>query len=240
MANNIKGFAIAAGTGLAIGMGNNRKRPEVPVNGAVPERISSDATRLTGIEDRFDRNDRELAALRDQMRETRESIASVATVIDDKFAEVAREVPGMVEAAIRAQVDEMRRGLETEIQASVDATLSSFERAIDGKISARVAALEKGLVDQSGIITALSERALQSDANLQRLISAVEKLCERTEGRLPASSPVPASREDVPFEKHLSDAAMRNPGSATSAELHPAFVKEDDELRPRHRLSGYR
>ncbi len=151
----------------------------------------------------------------------------------------------MVEAAIRSRVAEMRRGLAAEIQASVDATLESFERTVDSKISARVAALEKGLVDQSGIITALSERALESDANLQRLISAVERLCERTEGRQPAAAspaapPAPSPREDVPFEKHLSDAARRTPPAAPSTGFRQTFVTEDDERKPRHRLSGFR
>ena len=45
----------------------------------------------------------------------------------------------------------------------------------------RVCDLEKALIDQSAIITALSQRAMEAEQNFQRLISAVERLL-RTEG----------------------------------------------------------
>jgi len=261
----IKGLAIAAGTGLAIGFGNKRNHPDIPAGGAVPESAPSEANllheRLGGIEsrlgalevrpapaaeamplaeieNRFDRRDREIAALRNQMKETRDTVSAVAAMIEDKFANIAKDVPGMVQAAVNSRVAELRSHLAAEIQESVDATLDGFERTVDNKISGRVAALEKALVDQSGIITALSQRALESDANLQRLISAVEKLCERAEGR-PATPAAPAQPEDASFEKHLNDAAKRPPAASASG-FRQSFVKEDEELRPRHRLSGYR
>jgi uncharacterized coiled-coil protein SlyX len=241
MANTIvKGLAIAAGTGLAIGLGNNRKRPDVPAGSPAPEGAPSEADQLdqrlgriesrlsavearpapaandvkmAEIEDRFDRQGQEIAALRTQMTETREKVSSVASVIESQFAGVSKQVPGIVDAVISSRVAELRRGLAAEIQASVDATLESFERTIDNKVAGRVAALEKALVDQSGIITALSQRAIESDANLQRLIAAVEKLCERSE---------PAQR----------------PAQQPSAGFGPAIVKEeDDDRRPRHRLT---
>lgn len=251
MANKIvKGLAIAAGTGLAIGLGNKRSHPAVPVVepaidpleqrlGRIESRLSAVESRpaqppdFAAIEARFESQEREIAALQKHMAETREKVAATGSVIERLFADVAEEVPGMVASVISSRVAQLRNTLTAEIQQAVDARLVTFERTIDDKVSGRVAALEKALVDQSGVITALSQRALESDANLQRLISAVEKLCERTEGR-PAAAAQP--REDAPFEKHLDDAIKRPPVSG----FRPAIVKEDEELRPRHRLSGYR
>jgi hypothetical protein len=271
MANKIiKGFAIAAGTGLAIGFGNNRNRAEAlkapDPNGApnssapeevseidrLDERLSGIESRLSAVEarpvpadetislaqiqNRFDRRDREIASLRLQMTETRQKVAAAVTVVERQFAEVSKDVPEMVESAIASHVTRLRSSLASELQASVDARLAIFEQAIDNKVAARMGALEKALVDQSGIITALSERALESDTNLQRLISAVEKLCERTEGR-PAAPP-PQSQ---PFEAHLSDAIKRpaaQPAAPqTPSGFRPAFVKEEEDLRPRRRLT---
>ena len=73
-------------------------------------------------------------------------------------------------------------------------------------LEARVNALEadsielrKTLSGQSEMIESLSQRAIESDANMQKLISAVERLCERTE-KAPESS----------FETHLSGAMKRS------------------------------
>jgi hypothetical protein len=35
------------------------------------------------------------------------------------------------------------------------------------------------MLEQSALVTALSQRAVESDLNLQRLIAAVERLCDR-------------------------------------------------------------
>jgi chromosome segregation ATPase len=228
----IRGLAIAAGTGLAIGLGNNRNRPPADnaasAGGASEKNIPDD--RLAGIEsrlraletrppeihDRFDRQDREIAALRVQMAETRDKVGAAMHVVESRFAEAAKDLPDLVESVMTTHVAKLR----AEIQESVDATLESFEKTIDSKVTLRVATLEKALVDQSGIITALSQRALESDANLQRLISAVEKLCERTEAR-------PAA----PFEKQLDDAIKRPSG------FRPAIVTEEEDLRPRRKLT---
>ncbi len=263
----VKGLAIAAGTGLAIGLGNSRHRPDIPTTPSdaqapesmpeadpLEERLGSIETRLSAvesrpapsiepakiaeIEDRFERQNRDIMALRIQMAETREKVAAVANVVERQFADTAKRVPAMVESVIASYAGNLRSSLTAEIQQSVDARLQSFERTIDNKVSARVAALEKALVDQSGVISALSQRALDSDANLQRLISAVERLCERAEGRSPAPTAA-ATREEVPFEQHLGD-ALKRPPAPPAPGFRPEFAKEDDERRPRHRLSGYR
>jgi hypothetical protein len=116
----------------------------------------------------------------------------------------------------------------------VETTLTRFERAIDSKVSLRVSTLEKALIDQSAIITTLSERAIESDANFQRLISAVERLCERTD-------PAPHSHErpvlDLPFERQLSEAFQRQPGTSAlppDSGFRPRIILEEDN-KQRHR-----
>jgi uncharacterized coiled-coil protein SlyX len=272
MANKIiKGLAIAAGTGLAIGLGNNRNRPQISANIAPPEdgpeitetsvlnerldrvenrlgavearpQQSADTIFRAEIDARFNRQTRDITALRVEMAATQEKLAAAVTIVKSQFADVGTEIPATLASIIAPHVAGLRARLGAEIQESVEATLASFEQTLDNKVSLRIAILEKTLVDQSGIITALSQRAIESDMNLQRLISAVEKLCERTDPRAPAPATQQgdSSLSDVPFDKHLSDAIKRPPQSApptAPSGFRPSIVKEDEELRPRHRMA---
>lgn len=85
--------------------------------------------------------------------------------------------------------------------------LTIFEGTIDTKVSLHISKVEKTLIEQSVVITTLSQRAVDSEVNLQRLISAVEKLFERAD-------PPKANPPDPVFR--------------------PRIVKEDDN-KPRHR-----
>jgi hypothetical protein len=66
-------------------------------------------------------------------------------------------------------------------------------KIVDAMVSLRTSKLEKTLAEQSTIIAALSQRADNWDANMQKLIAAVERLCETT----------------LPFETELSEAMKR-------------------------------
>ena len=114
----------------------------------------------------------------------------------------------VVETALTRCVEDLHARLNAEIQES----LTKFEGAIDNKVSLRVAKVETALIEQSVLITTLSQRAVDSEINLQRLISAVEKLFNR-----PEPSPF-----DLP-----SDSGFR-----------PRIIKEDDKTpRPRTPLT---
>jgi hypothetical protein len=121
----------------------------------------------------------------------------------------------MLEAALRRGIEDLRVRLQAEIQES----LTKFEGAIDNKVSLRIAKVETALIEQSVLITTLSQRAVDSEINLQRLISAVEKLFDRAE-------PTGIRKEPSPFELP-ADSGFR-----------PRIVKEDDKTpRPRAPLA---
>jgi uncharacterized coiled-coil protein SlyX len=146
--------------------------------------------------------------------------------------------------AIGPSIDELRTRLHAETRESLDAALTTFEETIDNLVSLRISTLEKTLIDQSTIITTLSRRAIESDANLQRLISAVERLCDRTDSRVapaaaapntaPNAPPVPFFK--LPFEKQLSEAIQRQPESPPrppDSGFRPRIVKEEEGKRRR-------
>ena len=154
--------------------------------------------------------------------------ARPVTNIEALQAKVAREVPALLESLIGSHLDDARTRLQAEMRESVQAALATFEQTLDDKISLRTTALEKALIEQSAIVTTLSRRAIEAEENFQRLIAAVERLCERKDR--------PAAL-DLPLERQFSEAFQRLPGPSAlplDSGFRPRIVK-DDEDKPRHR-----
>lgn len=176
----LKGLAVAAGTGLAIGFGRKRRTQATPIGAA------SDITPAT-------------EPLLDRLEQIEARVSAVE----------ARPLPNfeaLLESLLVPHVEDLRARLHTEMRESMEAGLTTFERTLDDKVSLRIAPIEKAVTDQSAIIAGLSQRALEAEENFQRLISAVERLCERKEQAV----------VDLP------------------SAFRPRIVKEDD-ARPRHR-----
>jgi uncharacterized coiled-coil protein SlyX len=258
MANRIlKGLAVAAGTGLAMGLTTARSQTRVRVSsppraGAPPHlppvesaeetgddflnieplldrlerlevrvealgqpaaepredsRFETDdyATALAELEQRVEENTRDLALLRENMdaaeRRLNESVAAVQRNIE----QTRREIPAAVERHVSVRIDDLQKRFAAEIEQSQQRTLEMFERAIDDKISSRIGSMERVLAEQAGSIEALNARATETDHNLQRLVTAIEKLCERAH----LFPPVAESR--LPFETQMYDAMNREP-----------------------------
>jgi hypothetical protein len=215
----LKGLAVAAGTGLAIGFGSKRRSQAPSMSDA-----SDNSPAIESPLDRLDRIEARMSAV-----EARPifSIETLQVRMDQRFAEVAGEVPAMLESLVGPRVEDLRGRLLAEMWESVEATLASFEQTLDNKVSLRTSALEKALIDQSSTITTLGRRALEAEETFQRLISAVERLCQQKD------RPVP----ELPFERQLTEAFQRQPGPSAlppDSGFRPRIVKEDDE-RPRHR-----
>lgn len=245
----LKGFAVAAGLGLAVGLGSGKRRREensmpthLPddgpldlMNGAL-ERLDRIESRLsaveaqpsgvTGLELRIQEQARDIETLQSQVTEHRQKVVGEIAMIEKRFGDITKGIPAVLESIIVPRVDDLRVHLRSELQQSVNATLTRFERAIDDKISDRMSTLEKALLDQSSIVTALSQRAVESDMNLQRLISAVERLCGRGNPTPPA--PQEPSVLDLPYQPEVPP---------FQSAFRPRIVKEDEEGRePRHRI----
>jgi hypothetical protein len=219
-----KGLAVAAGTVLAIGFGSKRRTQATTV--------SDSSDNIPAIEPQLDRLDRIEARVTVVESRPTANIEALRIRMDRRFAEVAKEVPAILESLLGPYVEDLRVRLHAELRESMEASLTAFEQTIDNKVSLRISTLEKALIDQSAIVTTLSQRALKAEANFQRLISAVERLCERKE------QPV----LDLPFERQLSEAFQRQPAPSAlrlDSGFRPRIVKEDDpKLRHRNRLTG--
>jgi len=192
----LKALAFAAGLGLAVGLGSGKRRRELnstdrhlPDDGPVLKRLDRIESRLSAVETeppanteldvRIKRQAEDIGLLQLQVSEHRQKVAAEAAAIDKRFADIAEGIPGVLESIVVPRVDELRLNLRYELDQSLNVTLTKFERAIDDRVSDRISTLEKAMLDQSVVVTALSRRAIESDTNLQRLISAVERLCER-------------------------------------------------------------
>ncbi|MDP9054863.1 MAG: hypothetical protein M3N93_11275 [Acidobacteriota bacterium] len=172
---------------------------------------------------------RDIETLQMQMNESRQRAADEFTLVKKRFREISQEVPALLESMLIPHLTSIREGMHAEIEKFLAQKLTALEDAMENRISHRMASLEQALIDQAGIITTLSERAIESDSNLQRLISAVEKLCARTEAR--------SEGRELPFETELAEAAGRQPEppQRIDAGFRPQIVKQGDDGRRRPR-----
>lgn len=250
-----RGLAFAAGLGLVIGIVSAKRRHEgssmdhqLPDDGPSAEslgqrldrielRISAIEARPPAVAELETRVEQQVQELRQQMDEHRQRIAGELAAIEKRFADVTKAIPGVLESIIVPRVEDLRAHLKAETQQSVNASLTRFERAIDDKVSERINNLERTLLDQSSIVTSLSQRAVETDMNIQRLISAVERLVDRPTSPLAPVRQEP-SRLDLPFQKELKEALNRQqeiPPGFQSA-FRPQIVKEEDDTNRRHRV----
>jgi hypothetical protein len=139
---------------------------------------------------------------------------------------VRQSVESTLNTTIGPRIDELRSRLRAEVLESVNSALATFERMIDAKVTLRVSTIEKALIEQSSSIRDLSQRTISSEANLQRLIAAVERLCAQKNGQLPASP-------EQPLDRQPQVAAM-----PAESGFRPRIVhEEDNKLRHRRPLS---
>jgi hypothetical protein len=269
MANGIlKGLAVAAGTGLAMGLSSGRVRvrtidrrpdrqPEVSTAAAAPasepddeflnieplldrlERLevrvesmelrprvaepvagntvlfseTSDYTvLLADLDRRVEENTRDLALLRKSITDAEHRLSVSVESVERRVAQTREEMPAFVERHVAARIGYLENRLNREIEQAQARTVATFERAIDEKISSRIGSMEKALADQAGSIAALGARTAETDNNLQRLVTAIERLCERAQLIPAAPEQRPAQYESrLPFESQLNDAMGREP-----------------------------
>jgi uncharacterized coiled-coil protein SlyX len=194
MASFLKTLAFAAGAGVALGVCTTAGGRRAPRRVAVPAEPVHREPSVIDIEPLLDR----LEKIERRLETAKAAPAPVVAVteltrrIDAQDAEIER-LRGMVDSSA------------VEIQSRLEAEMDRRERDVEFRISERIAALERVASDQSASIEALRVRAQDTDTNLQRLIVAIERLCERTQPVAPA--PPPPSPVILPCEAHLKEAA---------------------------------
>lgn len=261
----LKGLAVAAGTGLAVGLSPARAgRPfppadvsrasraitgdqEVellnieplldrlerlearvesigtpPPSSLVPAIVPKDLTSaIADLERRVTENTSELVLLRDHIGDAERRAAESVASIERSVVQTRAEIPAMVEQHVAARIEDLHSRFTLQIEQSERRTMQMFEHAIEDKISSRIASIERALGEQAGSIEVLTARTVETDNNLQRLVSAIEKLCERAQLIAPSPDQQYAPPQAVqrgrqyetrlPFESQMQDAMRREP-----------------------------
>jgi hypothetical protein len=227
MPSILKTLAIAAGAGVAFGICTNagsRRAPRRPeyrplTNGDVLD-IEPLLDRLETIERRFDSGvaTPEVA-----------HVSELTSRLNAQDAEIDR-----LRALVDIRAIEIEQRLEAEIEARHQYALATIEKTVEVKVSERIAAIERTLLDQSASIDTLRERAQDTDLNLKRLITAIEKLCERTPQQVTAA-PTPGPVV-VPFEAHLAEERHKQeePMPVFKSKI---FLEPDAPKKPRFPLA---
>jgi uncharacterized coiled-coil protein SlyX len=275
----LKGLAVAAGTGLAMGLSSGRvrvrpvaRRPEATTAAANPasepddeflnieplldrlERLearvesiefrpraaepvagkamlfsetSEYAALLADLDRRVEENTRDLGLLRKSITDAEQRLGESVQSVERRVAQAREEMPAFVERHVAARISDLESRLNREIEQAQQRTLATFERAIDEKITSRIGSMEKALAEQAGSIQALSARTAETDSNLQRLVTAIERLCERAE-LIPAAPRAQTAPYEsrLPFESQLNDAMER---AAEDQVAVPAFMAGEPE-----------
>jgi uncharacterized coiled-coil protein SlyX len=213
MANRIiKGFALAAGAGALLGFSASlgRQRNHVESVDAPPEPRSDTELRMEGQSEA-------IAALRAEVDANSRRASAAFAGFEQRLAAARDELPATIDAVVARHVNELRARLHSEVSEATSASLARIDQAridqaIDEKLANRVTALETSLADQSAAIGSLNRRALETDANLQRLISSVERLCDRAGANLAPPEPLAnPSFLDLPFQTEYDAALKREP-----------------------------
>ena len=192
-----------------------------PAGNMAPFAETSDYAVLLGdLDRRVEENTRELTLLRISITEAEQRLKESVASVERKVEQTREEMPAFVERHVAARIDDLQRRFTLDIEQAHQRTLETFERAIDQKISSRIGSMEKALAEQAGSIEVLSQRAAETDNNLQRLVTAIERLCERAQ-LIPPAPERPVARNPVqpptqneprlPFEAQLNDAMGREP-----------------------------
>lgn len=208
MAGILKGLAIVGGTGLAVFVVLSRPKQRLQLHGTAD------------FEQRLRAQESDLRAIRVDVDEADRRIGAQMEFVERRMREIKEEIPSVVEARLNSHMAEMQARLESQIERRYLDSVARLEQTIDQKLSDRISSLERTLLEQSLSIGTLRERAETTEQNLQRLITAVERLCERAQ-------PAPAST----FQAEL-DHAMRNPNPETFV---PRFAREAEATEKKSR-----
>jgi hypothetical protein len=219
MASILKTFAIAAGAGVAFGICTTA----VGTNRPARRREHADVVDIEPLLDRLENLERRFESSKPAV-----PVTELASRIDAQEAEIER-----LRVLVDARATEIEQRLGAEIEERNKAALDSIEKTVELKVSERIAAIERTLMEQSASIESLRDRAIDTDANLKRLIGAIERLCERTQPiAAPAPPPVPQPVPGptvVPFESHLAEARAKQEEKPAPADFRSAIFKEEEK-----------
>jgi hypothetical protein len=104
------------------------------------------------------------------------------------------ELPGHVEAALTPRIQALNDKFGKDLEQAQARTLDALVETIENKVVRRMSDLETSLAGQSEVIGGLRDKSLRTDQNMQKLLLAVEKLCDQTERQMARRVEHPAER----------------------------------------------
>ena len=172
----------------------------------------------------------QLGALQDRLIKAEELLARAGESRNEQVVLHGGGVPATVEHAledhIEGRIDDMRVQIEEDLAKLNHRTLTTIETLVDDRIAGRVEPVENVVRYQAKAVDELRERFNLLEGHLQRLVTTVERLVERsgTPGREAATAEIPT------FRTYL-DHAVRNDPIPPPPEVDPLFrlkiVKDD-------------
>lgn len=160
------------------------------------------------------RPDAEIASHAAQLAELTRRVEVQARELSELRAAASAKstpTPGEVSALVERLVSERFAVLRVH-------NAEDIARSVEEGVATRIGSVERAAAGQSESIEALRVKSAETDANLQRLVSAIEKLCERAQliaplPEAPRFGPVPPAVFAPPprFESQLQDAMRREP-----------------------------
>jgi hypothetical protein len=227
MAGILKKVAVA-GAGLAVGL--TSMAPPWQRTASRTALSEDDILDLEPVLDRLEALERRLEPAHrgsEAAEIPQVSTAHLEQRMEVRLRDLRAELPQLVEAgveariaAIEARIDAEMAAQRRETQASVVPLIRSelaktvgplIEAGIASQVGQRFEALEKAVAEQSEAIVALRERVEQTDLNLQRLITAIEKLVDGAPNAVDVPGPSPANAS---FQTHLAEAMEQGPAPA--------------------------
>jgi len=153
--------------------------------GRQTEQVNTLSRRLDEIQTRL-RSEIEAGDRRNQ-----EQVAAVA----QELQRIESHLPASIDAALGVRMAELNRKLEADLEQAQSRTLEALVQTIETKVVQRISDLESNLVGQSEAIGGLRDKSLRTDQNMQKLLLAVEKLCDQTERQISRAAPEPKPAE---------------------------------------------
>jgi hypothetical protein len=201
MAGILRTFAIAAGAGVAFGHCTTARSSS-------RQEAGRDITDIEPLLERLETIERNLDAA-----------GSAA-------ADMER-----LRVLVDVRAEEIQQILDAEMEKRHRLALAEVLSAVDASVAERIGSIEQSLQEQAGSILTLRDRAHDTDANLKRLITAIERLCERTQPAVFAVPPTAAGPVAVPCESPAQE-------EASVPEFRSRIVLEEDApKRPRFPLA---
>jgi hypothetical protein len=145
--------------------------------------------------------------------------------VNQRITQLENRMPVEIAAAVEPRLAELGRKLEKDFEQFQSRTLDALAGTLEARLH-RISGLESSLSGQSEAIAELREKSLRTEQNIEKLLLAVERLCERTERQL-THSPQDACA-GIPAEERgftmIKESAPAGPANPPSREADPASL----------------